>query len=215
MTAAGPAPTPLVDQQHVVLHGVSWEFYEHLLEQLGNRPIRVTFDNGDLEMMAPLPLHERWKKRMARLIEALSEELDIEIDTLGSTTFRSRAVTRGLEPDECYYVQHADAVRGKQELDLTVDPPPDLAIEIDITRRSIPRQPIYASLRIPELWRFDRKLTVLRLGADGQYHAAQSSAAFPFLPLVQFERFLMRMEAEKQTAVLREFRRWVRALRIN
>jgi len=107
-----------------VLDGVSWDFYEQLLEEIGDRPIRVTFDNGSLEMMAPLPLHERWKKRIARMIELLCVELDIEIDTLGSTTFRREDLAKGLEPDECYYVQHADDVRGKKELDLAVDPPP-------------------------------------------------------------------------------------------
>jgi Uma2 family endonuclease len=211
MIIAAPSKS-LFDQQHIVLDDVSWQFYQRLLEEIGDRPIRVTFNDGSLEMMAPLPLHERWKSRIGRLVEALSEELDIEIETLGSTTFRRDDLEKGLEPDECYYVQHAAAVHGKDEFDLTADPPPDLAIEIDITHRSVPRQPIYAALGVPELWRFDaRQLTVLRL-RDGTYHASSGSEVFPFLPMAQFQAFVMRMEDEPQNRVLREFRNWLRGL---
>ena len=209
MTAVIP-PISVSDQQHMVLHEVSWEFYEHLLDEIGDRPIRVTFDNGSLEVMAPLPLHERWKKYIARMIELLCVELDIEIDTLGSTTIRREDFAKGLEPDECYYVRHAEEIRGKKVLDLAVDPPPDLAVEVEITRRSVPRHPVYAALGVPELWTFDgRRLLVRQLGADRVYHAAKSSLAFPFLPMNRFEEFLLRMEDERQATVLREFRRWV------
>lgn len=212
MTLSSPA-TPLDEQQHIVLHGVSWEFYEQLLKELEGRSIRVTFDNGSLEMMAPLPLHERWKSWIGRMIELLALERDIEIDTLGSTTFRRQDVIKGLEPDECYYIQHATEVRGKAELDLSIDPPPDLAIEIDITRRSVPRQPVYAALGVPELWRFHaRELSVLELQKDRTYAPVPASTALPFLPMRQFERFLLRMENERQTKVLREFRDWVKTL---
>jgi Uma2 family endonuclease len=120
---------------------------------------------------------------------------------------------KGLEPDECYYVQHAADVEGKDELDLKKDPPPDLAIEIDITHRSIPRLPIYAALGVPEVWRFDGlKLTVLILGDDGKYRPATSSLAFPFLPMETFSSFLLRLASEPQIAVLREFRDWVKTL---
>lgn len=209
MTGVAP-PISVSDQQHMVLHEVSWQFYEHLLDEIGDRPIRVTYDNGSLEMMAPLPLHERWKKYIAPMIELLCVELDIEIDTLGSTTFRREDLAKGLEPDECYYVQHADQIRGKKVLDLRADPPPDLAVEVEITRRSVPRHPVYAALGVPELWTFDgRRLLVRLLGADRVYHAAKSSLAFPFLPMDRFEGFLLRMEDERQATVLREFRQWV------
>lgn len=212
MTTLAP-PIAISDQQHMVLHGVSWGLYEHLLDEIGDRPIRVTFDNGSLEIMAPLPLHERWKKYIARMIELLCVELDIEIDTLGSTTFRREDLAKGLEPDECYYVQHADQIRGKKVLDLTIDPPPDLAVEVEITRRSVPRQPIYAALGVPELWTFGgRRLLVRQLGPDQAYHPTNSSTAFPFLPMDRFERFLLRMDNERQATVLREFRKWVSTL---
>jgi Uma2 family endonuclease len=199
-------------QPHVVLDGVSWEAYEQLLRDLGNRPIRVTYDRGKLEIMAPLINHERWKSRYGRLIEVMCEELDLDVEMAGSTTFRREDLDRGLEPDECYYLQHADAVRGKNELDLTVDPPPDLVIEVDITHKSVPKEPIYAALGAPELWRFDgKKLTVLRL-RKGKYHPAASSGVFPFLPLERFQEFAVRLASERQPKVLREFRAWVRGL---
>lgn len=211
MTTVG-STIPLTDQQHIVLDDVSWDFYERLLTELENRPIRVTYDRGRLEIMSPLPRHEKWKKRLGRLIELLSFELDIAVETLGSTTFKREDLEKGLEPDECYYVQHAAAVRGKDELDLTVDPPPDLAIEVDITSRSIPRQPIYAALGVPELWRFDERLFVLRLDASGNYQPFEHSGVFPFLPMKQFESFLLRLKDEEQNRVLRAFRDWVRTL---
>jgi Uma2 family endonuclease len=205
-------PISLAGQQHIVLDGVSWETYEQILRDLQDRPIRVTYDRGTLEMMAPLPYHERWKTRYGRLIEAMCEERDIEVDSLGSSTFRREDLDRGLEPDECYYVQHADDVREKHEIDLTVDPPPDLVVEIDITRTSVPKQPIYASLGVPELWRFDgKRLNVLRL-RKGKYHPAKSSAIFPFLPMAQFQQFVLRLASERQSKVLREFRAWVNTL---
>jgi len=192
-----------------------WSFYEDVLAAADDRALRVTFDEGTIEMMAPLPLHEKWKTRLGRLIEAMSEELDIDIEPLGSATFRREDLSKGLEPDECYYIMHADAVRGKDELDLTVDPPPDLAVEVDITQRSIRREPIYAALGVPELWRFDGLHLNLLLLRDGTYYPSATSTVFPFLRMSEFESFLLRLESERQTSVIREFRTWLRTLDFN
>jgi Uma2 family endonuclease len=195
------AATSLVDQQHFVLDEVSWDFYEHLLAEVGDRPIRITYYNGSVEIMAPLEEHEYWKKRISQLIEAMCQERDIDIIPGGSITFKSRKQDAGLEPDECYYVQRDD------------NPPPDLAIEIDITSRSIPRQPIYAALGVRELWRFDgTRLIVLHLDPGGRYIEQSASQIFPFLPLDGFNTFLKRFETEKNNAVVEAFRKWVGAL---
>ena len=163
--------------------------------------------------MSPLPVHEKWKKRVGGMIEILAVERNIPMERLGSTTFRRADLGKGLEPDECYYVQHAAAVRGKDELDLTTDPPPDLAIEVDVISRPILRQPIYAALDVPEVWRFTiKRLTILLRGQDGKYAPAPASVVFPFLPLAPFESFLRRLAEEEPTAVLREFRDWIRTL---
>jgi Uma2 family endonuclease len=206
--------TPLDQQQHIVLDEISWELYEKLLEEIGNRPLRVTFDQGRLEIMSPLPKNERWGSWIGRLIELLALEKLIRIEPLGSTTFRSRLKRRGLEPDECYYIQNADqALQIEDEFDPAIHAPPDLAIEIDITSRSVPREPIYAALGVPELWRFDGSaLDVLHLGADGAYQRAGRSLALPFLPIEPFTRFILRRTDPDQLAVLREFQAWVRQL---
>ncbi|HEX4055865.1 MAG TPA: Uma2 family endonuclease [Tepidisphaeraceae bacterium] len=200
----------LVDQQHIVLDDVSWKFYEHLLDEVGDRPLRITYDNGSIEIMAPLDVHEYWKKRIGQLVELMCLERDIKVLPAGSTTFKREDLQKGLEPDECYYIQHADAVPKEGGLDLAKDPPPDLAIEIDITSRSIERQPVYAALGVGELWRFDgRRLTVLRLDAGGQYAPRDASGVFPFLPMDEFNRFLRRFESEEHNTVVRAFRDWV------
>ncbi len=206
-------PISLADQQHLVLTDVSWGFYKSLLEEIDARPLRVTFARGRLEIMPPLPIHEGWKKRIGLMIELVCMELEIPVRMLGNATFRRDDLEVGLEPDECYYLAHFASVRGKPRIDLSIDPPPDLAVEIDITRRSIPRQPIYASLGIPELWRFDgKRLIVLVLTQAGSYEECTSSPAFPFLPMDEFRGFLELARDNDETATMRAFQKWVRTL---
>jgi Uma2 family endonuclease len=208
------ATVHLADQQHIVLDDVSWDFYEHLLREIGNRQIRVTFDQGSIEIMSPLPKHERWGSWIGRLVELLCFTRSIDCECLGSTTFRDEAKQKGLEPDECYYFKNAQVARQmEEEFDPAVDPVPELAIEIDITSRSIPREPIYAALGVKELWRFDgRSLTVMHLSAKGKYVVRAASIAFPFLPMAEFAKFVLRMREKDQIKVLREFREWVVSL---
>lgn len=200
--------------QHLTLSNVSWDFYEHLLAEIGNGATRVTYLNGDIEIMSPLPKHERWGLRLARLIELMALEREIPLEGLGSTTFRDAAKQLGLEPDECYYVNNIEAVNQMEGAwDPTTDPPPDLAIEIDVTRRSIEREPIYAGLRVRELWRFDGKgITVRLLDNTGVYRTAERSAIFPFLPMDSLCQYVQRLASEAQLPVLKDFRQWVRTL---
>lgn len=203
---------PLAQQQHLVLTHVGWDFYEHVLEEIGDRQIRVTYFDGTIEIMSPLLKHEVAKCAIGRLIETLAYILDINLLPVGSTTFRRRDKGAGLEPDECYYLKNVSAVRGMERFDPKKFPPPDLAIEVDITSRSIPRQPIYAALEVPELWRFDGKnLEVMILGKNG-YVSAQSSIAFPFLKMDQFSQFVHRLLNEDSVIVLKDFRKWVASL---
>lgn len=216
MTLASPVLQDrirLADQQHLVMDNVSWSFYESFLEQVGERPLRVTFHRGRMEMMAPLAEHESPTGAIARLLEAMTVALGIEMDKFRSTTFRREDAQAGLEPDECYYLNNADRVRGMKRFDPEIHPAPDLAIEIDITSRSIPRQPIYAALGVPELWRFDgSKLFVLLLQGT-MYRQVEKSPNFPFLPMDQFTQYVHRMTRESQTSVILEFQRWVRTLK--
>jgi len=212
MTSTLSRPKPKPDG-HLVLHDVGWGFYEMLLKEIGDQAIRVTFDNGSLELMSPLPEHERWKRMIGRLIELLSLERSIPIASLGSTTFRRKDLAKGLEPAECYYIKHEAWVRGKKKLELPESPPPDLVVEIDITHREIEREGIYAALGVPEIWRFDgERLTGLVLGRGGKYEVAEKSEAFPFLLLADLERFLAMVDETDETSVMRVFQEWVRGL---
>jgi Uma2 family endonuclease len=204
-------PLDLDDVQHIVLEDASWELYERLLRDIGDRPIRITHDQGKLEMMSPLPERERPKKIIGRMIEAMSVELGMEVASLGSTTFRRRDKARGLEPDECYYFKHERQMRGRRRLNLKKDPPPELVVEIDITHRSIEREPIYAVLGVPEIWRWDgMQLQCLLLASDGAYHVRARSLAFPALAPADLTRFIRMRGRVGENAIVRKFLEWVR-----
>jgi len=207
------SPPKVRADEHFVLRNVGWELYEMLLKEIGDRPIHITFDQGSLELMSPLPEHERWKRTIGRLIELLSLERSIPIGSLGSTTFRRKDLAKGLEPDECYYIQHESAVRGKKRIELPDDPPPDLAVEIDITHREIDRESIYAALGVPEIWVFDGQRLSAMVLREGKYRASETSAAFPFLKVGDLERFIGMVEKTDETTVMRAFRDWVRGLK--
>ena len=222
MSIAPPAPKPReqfsssqrsIAERRLVLDGVSWATYGRLVTELERGGIRLAYDQGRLEIMSPSFLHEIRKRQLGRMIEILAEELDLEIVGGGSTTFRREDAKRGLEPDECYWLASALAISQQTEIDLATDPPPDLAIEVDLTSNSLNKQPIYASLRIPEVWRYDgRKLDVLRLAADGVYAAAERSLSFPQIPVSSLLRFLELRQSVAERQWTREFRAWIRSL---
>lgn len=144
--------TSTLAEQRTILHNISWETFETLLRETGeNRGSRFAYDCGTLEIMTPLFEHENPKSNFANFIVALAEELAIEVKSAGSTTLKRKIVNRRIEPDNCYYIQNEPAVKGRQELDLESDPPPDLAIEIDITSSSVDKLGIYSALGVPEL----------------------------------------------------------------
>jgi Uma2 family endonuclease len=197
---------------HLVLHDVSWESYTRLLEALGDRRLRHAYDRGTLEMMSPLKEHEWIKKLIGRMIEAASLELEIPIQSVGSMTLRRDKKRRGLEPDECYYVGHESQVRSKSDYEPERDPPPDLAIEVDVTHASLSRLEIYASLGIPEVWRAAREGVIFhRLNRAGRYVEESASKAFPLLTPTTIQRFLAMRGDKNETTLMREFVRWVRA----
>jgi Uma2 family endonuclease len=197
-------------EQRLRLSGIPWEGYVAVTEALGARPIRVTYDRGEMEIMSPSNRHENRKRILGRLLETLTEELEIDIASGGSTTYRRKALARGLEPDESYWIAHERIVRGRQDIDLEKDPPPDLVLEIEISRSALDRMSIYAALRVPEVWRWDGEtLTVNLLSTRGTYRQSDRSKAFPFLPLAEFARFLEPTKLS-ETQLLRSFRAWVR-----
>ncbi|MFM7449899.1 MAG: Uma2 family endonuclease [Leptolyngbyaceae cyanobacterium] len=143
--------TPLAPPTEVIhLSGISWQTYETLLKELSDRRLRLTYNRGTLEIMAPSPEHELGKTLMGRFVETLAEESEIPIYPLGSTTFK-RPELSGAEPDECFYIRRIGAVQGKKRLDLTQDPAPDLVVEIDVTSSSQNRLQVYADLGVAEV----------------------------------------------------------------
>jgi Uma2 family endonuclease len=205
------APLKAQTEQRLRLSCIDWKTYVAMSDLLMDRPIRFTYDRGELEIMTVSPEHDRDKMLIARLLGALTEELDIDIASYGSMTMRREALDRGMEPDQCFWIQHEPQIRGRTDIDLESDPPPDLVIEVEISRSLINRLPILVSLGVPEVWRWDGKtLRVLLLDPSGQYVAATSSRALPFLPLAEFARFLTPDATESETKHLQKFRAWVR-----
>lgn len=182
-----PAALP----QRFVLHGVNWQTYEKALEAFGDQPIRITYDRGSLELMSPLPIHEVYKRCLGLLLAVLDRELKIPIKGLASTTFRRRDLDRGLEPDECFYVGNLDRVHNWRDVDLSIDPPPDLALEVDVTRSCLNRLEIYAALGVAEVWRFDGEQWHIHcLTANHTYEERLQSSVLPFVDLSEVIPFL-------------------------
>ncbi|OCQ88887.1 hypothetical protein BCD64_03850 [Nostoc sp. MBR 210] len=199
-------------EQRTVLHNVSWETFEALLRDTGeDRGSRFAYDCGTLEIMTPLFEHEKPKNNLGNFIVALAEELDIEIRSAGSTTLKQKLVKKGIEPDACYYIQNELLMRGKETLDLETDPPPDLAIEVDITSSSVNKFNIYAALGITELWRYNgQNLKFYRL-VEGQYIECEFSIAFPIVSVRDMSRFIEQSKTMGEIALLKLFRTWVRS----
>jgi len=189
------------------LRAATWQQYVELRDSDEHRNTRMTFDRGRLELMSPSKLHERVGYLMGRCIDVWTEEKQIEVQSCRSTTFRRQDLLRGLEADNCYYIEHEPDVRDRDQVDLTIDPPPDLAVEVDVTARSIERMPIYAALGIPEIWSWrEDKLLVLRLNPAGQYVEAPASLALPGFPCERLTELIKRRTSSGETTLMREFR---------
>jgi Uma2 family endonuclease len=200
-----------VPEQRVLLHGLTWHDYIQLGNILCDRPaLRLTFDRGTLEIMVPSREHEFYKTRLGRLIEILAEEFNRRINPGGNMTFQREELERGLEPDNCWWIEHEEQVRGKLTWDPAVDPPPDLLLEIEVSR--LARMAIYAALKVPQVWCFDGKsLRVYLLQPEGTYLQANESPTFPGIPVAEIVRFLL--PEQDYLTVQREFRAWAKRQR--
>jgi Uma2 family endonuclease len=194
----------------LILTEVPWEEYEQLLADLGNGyGVRVSYDRGRLEIMSPSPKHEKYKELILRLADTLADELGYELESFGSTTFKQEQFAKGAEPDTCFYVEHAASVTGKDQLDLSADPPPDVVVEVDVAHSSLSKFPLYAALGVPEIWRYDeRRVQIYHLTEQG-YVEAPASRAFPVLTSDALFRFLKQGRTQGRRAILQSFREWV------
>jgi Uma2 family endonuclease len=191
------------------LTGISWTTYETLLAESSDRRLRMTYNRGNLEIMAPSPEHELSKEVLGRFVETLAEEFDVDIYPLGSTTFKKMALS-GAEPDKCFYIQRIAEIQGKRRLEPT-DPAPDLIIEIDVTSSSKNRLQVYADLEVPEVWVYDGKMLTIEQLQDGNYQTVLTSQFFPTIPMQEVVGFLQQAETTKYLSLIRTFRSWVRS----
>jgi len=196
----------------VVLHGVSWKLYRRLRKMRANYHIRMTYDRGELEIMWPSPLHEGIASLLGRLIGVWTLELRLPLRSCRMMTIRRAALKRGFEPDNCYYVQHEPQMWDKKKVNFKTDPPPDLAIEAEVSRKLGKKTEIYAAFRVPELWCWSgNTLKVFELAKQGEYVARETSICFPTFPIAKAEDIVRRLGAEHETTLICSFQDWVRA----
>ncbi len=196
----------------VVLHEVPWNEYEAILRIVGERPIRVTYNQGTMEVFMPSLGHEGDAYLLGRMVDTLTEELAVPVVGGGATTHKRRRLAKGAEPDQCYWLgDNAVRMRGKRKLDLHVDRVPDLVIEVDVTHSSLDRLTIFAALRVPEVWRSTgRNVHSLHLQSDGTYRRRATSRNFPTLPMSAVTQYLKEGQTSDATAWIRSFRAFVR-----
>ena len=207
--AKSSAPQPA--EQRVVLHNISWETFERLLAELGdNRNCRLAYDKGTLEITSPLGQHERASTLLGLFIPILVEEHGLNLASFGSLTCKREVLARGLEPDKCFYIQNEPRMRAKFDVNLDTEPAPDLMIEVDISNSSIPKLPIYAALKVPEVWRYDGRTLEILLLKDSQYTKHARSPLFPAITPSEMLKFFDLMQHKGELGMLKAFREWVR-----
>jgi Uma2 family endonuclease len=210
-STTGSAAPDLADVQHFVFEDASWSFYKRMLKEVGGRRVRLTYDGGRLEMMAPLRQHEGPRMSINRFVDLLAIEIAIPFRSYGLTTFKRRRIKKGLEPDACFYFKNQSKMDGRSEFSPKSDPPPDLAVEVDVTSRSIKREPIYAALGVPELWRW-RKGVLDCLHLTGKAYVLQPmSLTFPFLRPADLGPFVELAETTNDLVASQTFLSWIRS----
>jgi len=201
---------PVSITQRVTLHGISWQTYLHLMAELGDhRAARLAYAQGVLEITMPSDRHETYKKLLERMIETLTEELNVPAKSFGATTLNRADLEHGAEPDSCYYVQHVQQIAGRH-IDLAMDPPPDLIVEIHIASSSSRRMEIYRQLGVPELWRYlGGRVQIYQLH-NGEYTPCDHSPSLPLVSTAVINQFLQQAETQDDTTFARTWRQWVR-----
>ena len=206
-----PLPELLtVPNGNAVLQNISWQNYQAMLADMGDHRVnRLAYECGALEIKMPLEFHEAINRLLERLIITLTEELELEIKSFGSTTFNRKDIEVGVEPDSCFYIQNASLVR-RFQIDLQNDPVPDLVVEVDVHSSSIRRLNIYKRLGVPEIWRYTKTGIKIYNLQNGEYAAQEFSATFAFISGEILDRFLKRSDSMDDNKLVREFRTWVR-----
>ncbi len=200
----------LLPGQSILLKDVTWQEFENAISK--HRETRLAFERGMLEIMAPLPEHEYFKEAIGDLVKDLALELGINYETLGSTTWKREKFLSGAEADNCFYIQSLPFLRDKLNINLEIDPPPDLVIEIDITNKSLDRLQIFARLGVPEVWRYDRLLLRIYHLIDGLYIEMENSLAFSNFSIKLVPDFIRQNLSRDRLLLRRAFKDWVSSL---
>jgi Uma2 family endonuclease len=199
----------------LVLDDITWEEYEQISEQLQERPnIRLTFDQGRLEIVTTSRVHEFWKETVLRLVHSLCEELNRDMESYGGATWERKRQVRAVEADTCFYIDKARQVIGKEDIRLERnDPPPDVVVEVDKSNQSRSKFPIYAAIQVPEIWQCDVRRNVVRIFQLRQavHHEAAASRFFPMLSGDVLVKFVLLARRDGQTAAVTAFRGWIRS----
>ena len=196
--------------QRVQFFDVNWQDFEAILEELGeHRAAQIAYFQGILEIRMPLPEHEFNKEIIGDMVKILLEEQERSRECYGSTTFKRQGMAARIEPDNCFYIQNYETMIGKRRLDLMVDPPPDLAIEVDVTSKT--QLNAYQALGVPELWRYEKDKLQINVLGDEEYIESQTSPTFPNFPVIEgISQFVEMSRTAGTSAALRAFRKWVR-----
>lgn len=204
------SPTQPVGEKRMAFRALDWDGFKQIQQLLTERTrARFTFDSGVLEITMPLESHERLARLIERFILILVVELGLKIKTMGSTTLDREDLLKSAEPDNGYYIQNYDLV-SDHEVDLTADPPPDLVVEVDITHTDIDKNTLYASMGVPEFWRFNGKVWKILCLQKGNYIEQECSPTFPFVEKRDLYSFLETALLDEVSAEI-DFRRWVQS----
>ena len=194
----------------VVLPDIGWDEYEELLEQLGeSRGVRTSYNDGKLQIMVVSSEHENYAWFIGSLIANIRLRLRINIRFFGASTMKKERRRKGLEPDACFYVQSAPLIGNRMRLDFSVDPPPDIAVEIDIHHGSVSKFPIYAALGISEIWRYDGEQLRIHLLKGDEYVLTTGSQALPMLTGDHLTELLTRLREDGEFQTILAFDEWL------
>jgi Uma2 family endonuclease len=211
-TPVAPSPSVSVDlpEKRVQFYNISWQAYEAILAAIGDRrSALLSYYKGTLEIMTPLEKHENSSDSIDHFIQVLTEEGDLNIKSMGSTTLNRADLKVGAEPDKGYYIANEPLVRGKI-VDLNTDPPPDLIVEVDITHTDINKNALYAEMGVPEFWRYNGEILIIYWLRDGVYEVVEVSPTFPWVTKERLYEFLQDCAQIGEKQAKRDFRDWIK-----
>lgn len=190
-----------------IYYGIPWNTYLQLLDELGDDSgFRLTYSHGVLEIMSPKRRHEQLTRLVDMVVTLLAFELGINVDNCGAMTLRVDSIESGGEPDSCFYITNENEVRGVEDIDLQIHPPPDIVLEVDITSPSLDKFQLYAAAGVPEVWRHDGDEMKIYALVEGQYQLTTNSGCFPHLSSEMLERYVDTRRSEGSTAMLQMVR---------